>query len=165
MTGDGQFLIDKLGLEKHEEGGYFKRTYESALQIELPGYDGKRCIGSAIYYLILGSVNDPFHRLKSDEIWHFYCGSSLILYTLTQDGTLSSISMGHDIKAGQAVQVVVKAGTWFGAEVDDPSSYSLIGCTVSPGFDPRDFEFGSRNELTKEYPHHRSIIERLTRSA
>lgn len=163
MNQEAQFLIKKLDLVPHEEGGYFRVTYESKQQIEIPGYNGKRRIGNAIYYLMTGDKVNPFHRLKSDELWHFYSGSPFTLYTIDPNGKLSKIPMGQDIRAGQTVQAVMESGTWFGGELDDPNSYCLIGCTVGPGFDLLDFEIGNRDILLKQYPEHKSVIERIAR--
>jgi predicted cupin superfamily sugar epimerase len=86
-----------------------------------------------------------------------------MLYRIDPQGQLSNVPMRRDIRAGQSVQAVLAGGTWFAAAIDDSSSYSLIGCTVSPGFDPLDFEFGNRDELLKKFPQHKSVIERFTR--
>lgn len=86
-----------------------------------------------------------------------------MLYSIDQEGQLNEIRMGRDIRAGQSVQAVLEGGTWSGAILDDTTSYALIGCTVTPGFDPKDFEFAKRSELLKQSPQHKSIIERLTK--
>jgi hypothetical protein len=152
-------LVKKLGLKKHPEGGYFKQTYRSDMMVNVEGYDGQRNISTAIYYLLVGGQYSAFHRMKSDEIWHHYAGGSLTLYAINDYGTLSRIRLGR----GGTPQAVIKADTWFAAAVDNKKSYSLVGCTMSPGFDYRDWELGKRDELVKMYPQHRALIERYTK--
>jgi uncharacterized protein len=101
--------------------------------------------------------------LISDEIWHFYIGSSVTLYIISKTDNLSEMKLGSKIEKGEHFQIQVRAGSWFAATVNDNSSYALLGCTVSPGFDYPDFELGDRKKLVERYPQHRSIIERFTR--
>jgi predicted cupin superfamily sugar epimerase len=152
-------LAKKLGLEKHPEGGYFKETYRSETSIDIEGYEGSRSISTAIYYMLAGNDFSAFHRIKSDEIWHYYAGGTVTLYAIDKDGRLSKTRIGKN----GAFQAVIKAGTWFAAALDSKRSYCLLGCTVSPGFDYRDWELGERNDLVRMYPQHRKIIERYTK--
>ena len=162
-----EYLKDKLDLsELPEEGGYYKETYRSDKMIILPSeIDGERSIATSIYYLLDGTQFSAFHRLISDEVWHFYTGSSVTLYIISKMEILSEVKLGSNIEKGEHFQSHVKAGSWFAATVNDKSSYALLGCTVSPGFDYLDFELGDRKKLIEMYPQHRSTIERLTRSA
>jgi RimJ/RimL family protein N-acetyltransferase len=105
------------------------------------------------------------HRIKSDELWHFYDGSSLTIHMIAPDGSYQQATLGRDAHRGEALQVLVPGGTWFGATVDDPESYSLVGCTVAPGFDYRDLELGDPKSLLERYPQHRHIIDLLTARA
>lgn len=166
MSRDAGYWIEKLGLSVHPEGGYWAQTYRSHEWIAGPclpdRFDGPRIFSSGIYYLLEGSQASVLHRIKSDELWHYYAGSSLTLYAIDAAGALSEKKLGSDFDNMESFQVVVKAGCWFGAVVNDPSSYSLVGCTVAPGFEFQDFETGSRKELLEQYPRHGSIIERLT---
>jgi hypothetical protein len=152
-------LVKKLGLEKHPEGGYFKQTYKSDTVVDLEGYDGPRSIATAIYYMLVGNQFSAFHMLKSDEIWHHYAGGSITLYVIDNDGKLSKIKIG----GGGTPQAVVKAHTWFAASLDSKKSYCLLGCTMSPGFDYRDWALGKRVELLGMYPQHKKIIFRYTK--
>ncbi len=152
-------IINRLGLKKHPEGGYFKRTYTSDRIINLPEYDGPRYASTAIYYMLVADQFSAFHRISSDELWHHYTGGSLTLYAV-YNGKLSKIKVGK--RRGEISQVVIKANTWFAASLNNKKSYCLIGCTVSPGFDYRDWELGRRNDLIKMYPEHKKIIERHT---
>ena len=162
-----QYLKERLDLsELPGEGGYYKETYRSDKTIILPSEtDGERSISTSIYYLLDGAQFSAFHRLKSDEIWHFYIGSSVTLYIINKMENLSEVKLGSNIEKGELFQIQVRAESWFAATVNDISSYALIGCTVSPGFDYLDFELGDRKKLIERYPQHRSIIEKLTTSA
>ena len=161
---DAKYWIEKLNLQEHPEGGYFVETYKSEKFVSLPEYNGSRHACSAIYYLLVGDQFSSFHRLKSDELWHFYSGSSLSLHIIKRDRKLNEIILGTDIDSRETFQAVVKSDSWFAASVNDHNSYSLVGCTVSPGFDYRDWELGSTEMLTKMYPQHESLIQRYTKS-
>lgn len=104
-----------------------------------------------------------FHRLHSDEMWHFYEGSGLVVHVIEPSGSYSKICLGRNAEKGQVFQAVVTAGCWFASEVIDQKSYALVGCTVAPGFDFEDFELATRPELSSACPQHRELIERLTR--
>jgi len=167
MIKNAAYWIKKLDLKKHPEGGYFRQTYISKEIIQgnaLPNrFIGGHAISTAIYYLLNGNEFSAFHRLKSDELWHFYSGISLTLHVITHHGEYSPINLGNNTDNGEVFQAVVAAGCWFGATVNDPLSYSLVGCTVAPGFSFQDFEIGNRKELIELYPKHKAIIEKLTR--
>jgi uncharacterized protein len=158
-----KFWIKKLNLEKHPEGGYFVNTYRSDKTIDLRDYNGVRYACTAIYYLLTGNQFSSFHIMKSDEIWHFYLGSSITLHILDSKGRLNEKILGPSFNDGERLQVVVKSGCWFAASVNEKKSYSLVGCTVSPGFDYRDWKMGGRKLLTKMYPQHKWIIEKYTK--
>jgi predicted cupin superfamily sugar epimerase len=167
MTNSAQYWIDKLELIPHPEGGYYRKTYRAELAIAreaLPSqFTGPRLISTAIYFLLERENFSAFHRLRSDELWHFYAGTSLVVHVIEPDGGYSEISIGGNPDAGESLQAVVKAGCWFASRVRNPGSFALAGCTVSPGFDFEDFELAKRSELVALYPHHREIIEQLTR--
>ena len=167
MVKDAGYWIEKLGLAEHPEGGYFRRIYRSRELIHkdcLPErYGGERSLSTAIVYLLKGSQFSALHRIKSDEVWHFYAGSSLTLYIIDGVGSLGQKKLGRDPDKGESFQELMEAGCWFGATVDDPDSYSLVGCTVAPGFEFDDFELGDRQTLTDLYPQHQLLIARLTR--
>jgi len=167
MVKDGDYWIEKLGLAEHPEGGYFRRVYRSIEPVGescLPErYKGPRVFSTSIYYLLKGNQFSALHRIKSDEIWHFYAGSGLTIYVIDAAGELWELKIGRDLERGEEFQRVVEAGCWFGAARNDPRSYSLVGCTVAPGFEFEDFELGDRKELMARYPRHRSVIEKLTR--
>ncbi len=153
--------MQKLGLQKHPEGGYYRETYRSAELIPHQGlptrFGGARALSTAIYFLLPSNEISALHRIKSDEVWHFYTGSQLTIHVINEKGAYTQIKLGDD-----CFQAVVRAGWWFGATVDEPQSYALVGCTVAPGFDFADFEMAKRADLLAHYPRHHSIIERLT---
>lgn len=165
---ESNYWIERLNLQKHPEGGHYVSTYRSAEAVEaaaLPArYKGKRHLGSSIYFLVTTAHYSAFHRLQTDEIWHFYTGSCLTLHILYPNGRYEKKLMGPNFEQGERFQYVVKAGTWFAAEVVAADAYSLMGCTLAPGFDFDDFELASRQPLTDRYPPHASLIHRLTRS-
>ncbi len=158
-------LIEQLQLRKHPEGGYYREIFRSEEKIlkGLPDrYEGERCICTSIYFLLSENDFSAFHRLKSDEIWHFYSGSALDIYVIGSNGELSIHSIGNSTGENELFQVVIKRGQWFAAEVRDKNFFSLVGCTVAPGFDFKDFELGKRDTLLSEYPSHKDLITRLT---
>jgi predicted cupin superfamily sugar epimerase len=163
---DADYWIAKLGLADHPEGGHFRETYRSNQVVNgtsLPDtYGGARSFSTSIYYLLKGKEVSRLHRIKSDELWHFYTGSSLTVHAIGDDGDYSTVVLGSDPERGEVFQAAIQAGSWFGATVDDPASYSLVGCTVAPGFEYADFELADRGGLLKTYPQHRRVIERLT---
>lgn len=161
-----QDLIERLSLVPHPEGGFFRETYRAAFQLGaqalLPQFTGMRHASTAIYYLLTAGDRSRFHRIRSDEIWHFYQGDPLQVVEITEAGDISATLLGSDIAAGQVLQHVVPAGRWFGACPAAGSRFSLVGCTVSPGFDFADFEMAERAALLSTYPQLQDWITRLT---
>jgi uncharacterized protein len=162
------YWIQKLGLQAHPEGGYYRETYRADLILEkaaLPrAFAGVRPASTAIYYLLDEGSFSAFHRLQSDELWHFYVGGTLIVYVIEANGRYSEIPLGSDPAVGEVLQAVVKAGSWFAARAKDGEAFAVVGCTVAPGFDFEDFEIAKRDELVERYPQHREVITRLTRA-
>jgi uncharacterized protein len=167
MKRDAAYWIQKLSLQPHPEGGYYRETYSARLVLakeSLPHeFSGRRPASTAIYFLLEGENFSAFHRLRSDEMWHFYVGSPLVVHVIETEGRHLKIQLGNDPEAGQALQAVVKAGCWFASSVKDGKSFALVGCTVAPGFDFEDFELAKRDELSCRYPDHRELIKKLTR--
>jgi predicted cupin superfamily sugar epimerase len=162
-----EYYINKLGLEKHPEGGWFKEVYRSSEEVakeHLPErFSGSRHHSTSIYFLLTSDTFSAFHRIKSDELWHFYDGSSVTIYMIDKAGNFSEISLGKDIENGELLQYAVPHGVWFGAKVNKPDTFTLVGCTVAPGFHFDDFELAERIYLLEKFPKHRERIEKLTR--
>jgi predicted cupin superfamily sugar epimerase len=159
--------IAALGLAPHPEGGFYRETYRARETIEaahLPSrFGGRRAHSTAIYFLLPAGEVSALHRIKSDEVWHFYAGSALTLTLLHPDGRLDEARLGAEPDRGERFQAVVPAGAWYGAAVDADGAYALVGGTVAPGFDFADFELAERGALLARFPQHRATIERLTR--
>ena len=119
-------------------------------------------MATAIYFLLDGESFSALHRLKSDELWLFHDGMPLTVHAIGPDGMYRTYRLGLDIDDGQRPQAVVPSGSWFGATVDDPEGFALVGCMVAPGFDFDDFELADRLALTSQYPEHADLIARLT---
>lgn len=167
MSKDAAYWIQQLALEPHPEGGYYRQTYHAALILPKeslpPNFSGPRPASTAIYFLLEGENFSGFHRLRSDELWHFYFGGALLVHVIEADGGYFKIRLGNDPAAGDVLQGMVKAGCWFASEVEDGRSFALVGCTVAPGFDFEDFELAEREELARSYPQYRELIDKLTR--
>jgi predicted cupin superfamily sugar epimerase len=165
LAKDARYWINHLGLSPHPEGGYYRATYKSDLTIvrsALPSrYQGDRSASTSIYFLLDEGNFSAFHRIASDEVWHFYAGSSLIVYVIDPDGNYSELHLGGGSE--EVFQAVVKAGCWFASRVREAAGFALVGCTVAPGFDFADFELGVRSELVAAFPAHQKLIAELTR--
>jgi len=162
---DPQYYISKLGLEPHPEGGYFKRTFESQEQItdqELTvDFEGKRMLYTSIYFLLTSNDVSHFHRLQSDELWYYHAGSPLTIHIIDEDGVYKEIKLGINLDQGEVPQALVPKNSIFGSSVMDKDTFSLVGCMVSPGFEYKDFELFTQNELLLEYPQHKDVIMKM----
>jgi uncharacterized protein len=162
-------IIRILRLLNHPEGGYFRETYrsEGVISREELGvkFSGKRNFSTCIYFLLTSENFSAFHRIVQDEAWHFYEGSPLSLHMISPEGEYNKVTVGRNFEIGEVPQFVVPGGTWFAAEVARKDSFSLLGCTVAPGFDFEDFEMAGRTELIRLFPGLIQIIFRLTRES
>jgi predicted cupin superfamily sugar epimerase len=161
-------IIKALGMKPLAvEGGYYCETYRAKGIIPkdvLPEqYDSDRSFGTAILYLIDRNTSSSLHRIKSDEVFHFYMGDPVTMLQLLPDGSSQVITLGQDITSGQQVQAVVPANTWQGCFVNDGGEFALMGTTVTPGFEFEDFESADRDQLLQQYPDQQELILRLTR--
>jgi uncharacterized protein len=158
-----------LGLHPHpREGGCYVRTYEAtetvaAEMFEDGRYSGARRTGTAIYYLLEPDTFSEMHRLKSDEVFHFYAGDVVEMLQLTEKNKGVRVLIGNDLMRGQRPQVLVERGVWQGARLIDGGEWALLGCTVSPGFEYEDYESGEREKLCAEWPAFADKITALTR--
>lgn len=154
------FLVKSLNLLPHPEGGFYKETFRSAEGIETE--HGERNLCTSIFFLLTSENVSRFHRIKSDELWFFHEGSPLTVHTLGESG-YESLSLGlPDSDSNCLPQQLVKANTIFGSSVNQPNSYSLVSCVVAPGFDFRDFELFTYENLTLQFPGNEPLIRRLT---
>lgn len=160
-------IIKKLGLiPLPEEGGYYKETYRAKGLIPakvLTAHEGDRNYSTAIYYLITPTEFSVLHRLPQEEVFHFYAGDPVKMLQIDENGNAKEIILGSDILKGQEPQVVVMGNTWQGTRLVEGGHWALLGCTVAPGFDFRDFGIQSRAQLTKTYPQHQEKIAQYTR--
>lgn len=161
-------LVKRFKLLPHPEGGYYARTFQSTdviKSMDKDRYDDEsRSAGTSIYYLLQGHDFSAWHCLKSDELWHFYTGSSVKIYVIDNQGNLTTHCLGNHLEDSEnSFQVAITAGNWFAAEVVDKTAYSLVGCTVNPGFDFKDFKLAEREVLSEEFPQHRALIARFSR--
>jgi hypothetical protein len=168
LTPSAADWIKNLSLAPHPEGGNYRVTYASEIVIPhsaLPAqFRGPRPVSTAIYFLLDAADFSAFHRIQSDELWHFYSGSALVIHVIDPSGGYSEIQLGKRVEAGEVFQAVVKAGSWFASRAKDPTTFALVGCTVAPGFNFEDFELAKRAELQHTYPQHSALIAQLTRS-
>jgi uncharacterized protein len=149
------------------EGGFFSEAYRSEHKLPTdampPSYPGERALSTAIYYLLTPETFSALHRLRGDEVFHFYLGDPVEMLLLKEDGTAHTAVLGRDISAGMRLQHVVPAGTWQGSRLVPGGKYALMGTTMSPGFDRQDYEPGQRDELSARFPRYAQLIAMLTR--
>lgn len=159
--------VKDLSLLPHPEGGYYRETYRSQERIPVRAlperFGGDRVYSTAIYFLLAQGNFSAFHRIQSDERWHFYTGDPLVVHVLHPGGRYEPIVLGNDPAAGHVFQAVVTAGCWFASETVQGGAFSLVGCTVAPGFDFADFELARGSQLANEVPEYASLIKRLCR--
>lgn len=162
-----EYWIDKLRLKRHPEGGFYNEIYRSGEEIPaaaLPErYNSGRTFYTSIYFLLKENEYSAFHRLQSDEIWHFYTGGPCNIHIISPEGILKQETLGDDIDSDQNFQVIVPHGCWFAANPCSGSSYSLVGCTMAPGFSFEDFDLARYEELSRTFPKYSEIIRRYSR--
>lgn len=165
-TNTPQYWINKLAMTPHIEGGAFAEVYRSPLllprEVLSQQHGGDRPAMTHIYFLLQRGQFSAFHRIASDELWHFYDGDPLEVVEIKPDGTLLTHLLG--ITDGAHPYLVITAGSWFGSRVASGSAYTLCGCTVAPGFDFADFELADRETLSNLFPVHSGVIAELTRT-
>jgi len=161
---NARYYIEKLKLEAHPEGGWFREVYRSEDKLKGNGeFPDGRNYATSIYFLITAGNFSALHRIKSDETWHFYGGDPIEIAEIDESGKPVYTVVG-DMKSSEPVfQYTVRAGRWFGSRVAANGKFALAGCTVSPGFDFRDFEMGVSSILKSEFPESESLINQFTR--
>ena len=168
--------IKILNLKSHPEGGFYSETYRSDDQCTLERYEKQiRSCSTSIYYLLRlpDSPKSHFHRIKADEMWHFYKGLPLIIHVLDEENASHTEYIFHNeliVHTDARPQILIPYGKWFAAELmttyigDQKENYTLCGCTCTPGFDFNDFECGKRSDLISKFPNLKDLIIRLTPS-
>jgi len=156
-------LIKQLGLEKHIEGGYFRRTFQADHRAKIDqGLGPRYTMTSILYMLTSDSPVDHWHLNQSDIIQYYHLGGPITYYLIDAEGNLSVKVLGPDIANGQQVQVIVKGGTWKAAELKPGNDYGLLSEAVSPGFEYHDMRIGEQVELLKLFPQHAELIKRFS---
>ncbi len=164
MNKEVNYWIEKLQLLPHPEGGFYREIYRSDILLDekvLTDFNGKRNISTSIYYLLKKDDFSAFHRIKSDEIWHFYSGNDLVLHILHPNGDYNLKVIGNKPFTNSEPFLVVPKGCWFAAK--PLGDFALVGCTVAPGFAFDDFELADRNKLIGLFPDKSLLIETFTR--
>jgi predicted cupin superfamily sugar epimerase len=158
---------EKLQLTSHIEGGAFREVYRSSLILPQsalsPEHNGARSASTSIYFLLEYGEFSAFHRIASDELWHFYDGHYLCIYEIKENGELQKHLLGRNVENGESLQILIPAGSWFASRVETENGYALCGCTVAPGFDFADFELAGRKKLQGLFPQHSPLIAILTK--
>jgi predicted cupin superfamily sugar epimerase len=161
MEKNAQYWIERLELVRHIEGGFYRQIYASKKQCQ---EHGNRNLATCIFYLLDGNDFSAFHKINGDEIWHFLIGSSLTIYIFNEkDSKLKIVKLGKDLDKGENLQVIINEGNWFAAEVNDKSAFTLVGCTVIPGFEFKNFKLAEKKSLLLKFPLYKGIIEKLAK--
>lgn len=161
MKNKASYWIDRLELQPHPEGGYYKEVFRSQSNVHRDNESELRSACTSIYYLLEGNDFSGFHRLKSDEIWYFHSGQPINIHVLDTDGGYKCIELS-DSETGN-LQVFIEPNCWFAAEVSSKSNFALVSCAVAPGFDFSEFEMATKDSLNNIYPSQKGLIERLCR--
>lgn len=151
-------IVNILGLiELPEEGGYYSRTYQAPEWVELGR--GKRPVGDAIYYLITEDQFSGLHRLKCDEMWHFYAGDPVEM-VLFSDEEFQVKELGNSNLEVHRPQQLVRAGQWQGAKLKAGGKWALLGTNAFPGYEQSDFTLGKIEMFEKLSPDHLKVVRR-----
>ncbi len=150
-------IIKDLNLTEHPEGGYFRETYRSKEMIKRQN-DQKRSAGTGIYFLLTEGICTNWHRVSSDELWHFYAGDKLVLEIIDVDGKFNQLLLNDAFSGEGQFQQLIPKNCWQRAY--STGEFTLVGCTVSPGFEFEDFEMIEADELADQFPEISSNIVR-----
>ncbi|QNK63501.1 cupin domain-containing protein [Pedobacter sp. PAMC26386] len=161
MKNKASYWIDRLDLQSHPEGGYYREIFRSHAEVNRDNESELRRACTSIYYLLEGSDFSGFHRLKSDELWYFHIGQPINIHVLDADGGYKCIELS-DSETGN-LQVSIEPNCWFAAEVSSKRDFALVSCAVAPGFDFSEFEMATKSSLSNVYPSQKTLIEKLCR--
>lgn len=153
---DAADLAARLDLAPHPEGGWYRETHRSATDVGTSG--GPRSAVTSILFLLEHPHVSHLHRIDAEELWYWHGGSDLLIQEVRPDGT----HLTHRLGPGGSFQAAIPAGSWFGAELDDPGTWALVGCAVAPGFTFAGFELGAREDLLAKFPSLTDLVVRLT---
>lgn len=162
MSTEVQYWMNQLNLLPHPEGGFYREIYRSVDVLNFPDFHGDRNVSTAIYYLLTEGSFSAFHRIRSDECWHFYAGDPLSIHIFHPDGLFETKVIGNHVNNNLQPFAFVPKNAWFAAKSN--GVYSLVGCTVAPGFCFEDFEMAKADNLILQYPHYQKIIKEFTRN-
>ena len=148
-------IIEKLSLQKHPEGGYYKSTYLAQTTID------NKPIGSSIYYLLERADKSHLHQLNSDELWHHYEGGLLHIHTFSPEGNYELFKLGLNLEEGYQPQVLIPKKHWMCAEVV-AQNFVLAGCTLYPAFSFDEFVLATKGDIKPAENSYNDLIERFT---
>lgn len=155
------YWIKHLSLQPHPEGGFYKEVFRSEMEVTRHASTEKKHALTSIYYLLEENDFSGFHRIASDELWHFHKGSPLLIHAIDTNGNYSAFELS-DSTSGR-LSVAIKAGVWFAAEIPSQTGFTLVSCAVAPGFEFSEFEMAEKDELNALYQQHSNIINKLCR--
>lgn len=155
-SSDASALAARLDLAPHPEGGWYRETHRSCVEVGTP--DGPRSAVTSILFLLEHPGVSHLHRIDAEELWYWHAGSDLLVQEIRLDGTRRT----HRLGPGGAFQTAIPAGSWFGAELAEPGTWALVGCAVAPGFTFAGFELGAREDLLRRFPGQSDLVTRLT---
>ena len=161
MENNARYWINKLNLQAHPEGGFYKEVFRSQIEVTVANSNKQKQAITSIYYLLAGDDYSGFHRIKSDEIWYLHTGVPLVIHVLNDAGLLQSIELS-DTETGR-LSAVIPAGLWFAAEIPSKQGFCLASCAVAPGFDFSEFEMAEKGALSESYPQYKDLIAKLCR--
>lgn len=159
-------LVRRFGLEPHPEGGFYREVHRGTTRVTSAAHEGERAALTHIEFLLESGAFSAWHVVVSDELWHHYSGDPLELHLLhpPHEGAPARhriVVLGPDFERGHVPHAVVPAGVFQAARTT--GAFSLMGCTVAPGFEFRDFAMPGRAELVQRFPEHAAIVEQFTR--
>ena len=159
-------IISYLELEKHIEGGFFRRTYESQHKLKIENYSRDRLSLTSIFYLLTADSSiGHFHLNKSDIVHYYHIGDPIIYYLISPNGQLTTHKLGNNLQNNENLQLTVPGGTWKASQLalNGKFGYGLVSEAVSPGFEYIDMQLGNEDDLVDKFPQHKKIIQLLTK--
>ena len=158
LNPDVQALIERLDLVPHPEGGFYRETYRSPLQVQSACHGGSRSAFTSIHFLLAQGQYSAWHRVASDESWFFHQGCDIEVHSLlpVEDLTASVVHTQRIGPKSGCFELTVPAGTWFAARPTELDSHVLVSCVVAPGFVFDDFELANRQQLI-EAGYHQTV--------